>query len=109
MELDKNRVNNEFSLLAEELSLLYPGEVFEVFVVGGVPLMEYTNYKKSLDIDIFTLSDNRLLPLLDNHFMNNRAAGMSMSFSADMESRFRLSDFSRQNLRVYLASLKTSS
>ena len=68
--------------------------------------MEYTDYKKSSDIDVFTLSDKRLLPLLDNHFMNTRAAGMSMSFSADMEDRFILSNFSKENLHVYLASLE---
>ena len=105
-ELNIDRVRNEFSLLAEELSLLYPDETFEVFVVGGVPLMEYTHYKKSSDIDIYTLSDKRLLPLLEHHFMNTRAAGMSMSFSADMESRFILSDFSKDNLLVYFASLE---
>ena len=33
-ELNIDRVRNEFSLLAEELSLLYPDETFEVFVVG---------------------------------------------------------------------------
>ena len=107
IDLDKERIIQEFSILSEELSLLYPGETFYMYIVGGVPLMEYTNYKKSSDIDVFAISDNRLMPLLDSHFMNMRASGMSVSFSSNIESRFKISDvFSSDNLKVFSACLE---
>lgn len=105
-DLSKERVQNQFKLLSEELSLLYPKELFEIYIVGGVPLMLYSDIKKSSDIDVWMVSDKRMTPLLNKYFMNNRAFGMSMSFSADMESRFYKSNFSCNNLNVYVASLE---
>lgn len=106
-ELNKERIKREFSLLSEELSLRYPNEHFAVWLVGGVPLMEYTDLKKSGDIDVWAFSDKRLLDLLDNYYMNTRSSGMSLDVSSDMETRFKLSkEFSYDNLKVYIASLE---
>lgn len=105
-QLDRSAVVQEFNNLSKRLENDFPGETFYIFIVGGVPLMEYTGYKKSSDIDVFAYSDSRLLDYFPDYFMNTRSAGMSSSFSADMEDRVIDTEFSTDNLKVYAASLE---
>lgn len=104
--LDINDVCELFEELSERLEKIYPNEKFTLVIVGGVPLMQFDNRKKSKDIDGYTLSDRKIRKILEESDINFRSSGMSSSFSADMEDRLQPTIFSHDNLTVYAASLE---
>ena len=101
-------LKEKLTLCAKELELLYPDETFDIVIVGGAALMLFNkNNKMTNDIDVISVSDNKIWPILNTYSMNGRVAAHLDSYSSDMEERLiLLDDIKNSNVRYYLCSLE---
>ena len=93
---------------AKELELRYPDEHFDIVIVGGAALMLFNNNgKMTNDIDIITVSDSKIWPVLINYSMNGRVTAYLDSYSSDMEERYVHIDYiNSKNVDYYICSLE---
>ena len=72
----------------------FPGERFRVYIVGGAALaLLVENSKMTDDIDVISVSDDRIKPILfENNYINQRVSCTSDCFSVEMYERAKKID-----------------
>ena len=105
---DQDILKSKLKNCAKELELRYPGESFDIFMVGGVALMFFDNSSKTTnDIDVIKVSDRKVWPILNNYSMNSRVMAYSDSYSTDIEDRcIFLESTSTNYIHFYVCSLE---
>lgn len=105
---DHSILEKKLENCARELELKFPGESFEILIVGGVALMFFDDSSKTTnDIDVIRVSDRKIWPVLENYSMNSRVTAYMDSYSADIEDRsILLENVSTDHIKYYVCSLE---
>lgn len=104
---DNKMLINKLENCAKEIELKYPDEVFNIVIFGGAALMLINDTKTTNDIDVISVSNDKIWPILRHHSMNGRVTAYLDSYSSDMEDRYiHLNNIKNKNVNYFVCSLE---